>query len=89
MNPSPRIGVIGVGNMGLGIALRLREQGLEVTVRDIDAARDSLLVAAALALPGCDRAAMSRRWPLNCPGAASTRSTRPCPAARCAHAKAA
>ena len=39
---SPRIGVIGVGNMGLGIALRLREQGLAVAVRDVDATREAL-----------------------------------------------
>ena len=38
----PRVGVIGIGNMGLGIALRLREQGLAVTVRDVDATRDAL-----------------------------------------------
>jgi L-threonate 2-dehydrogenase len=56
------IGVIGVGNMGLGIALRLREQGLAVSVRDIDPAREKLAEAggcatastpAALAA-GCD-----------------------------------
>jgi 3-hydroxyisobutyrate dehydrogenase len=39
---SPRIGVIGVGNMGLAIALRLREQGLPVAVRDIVPAREAL-----------------------------------------------
>ena len=39
------IGVIGVGNMGLGIALRLRDQGHTVTVRDIDPSRESLAAA--------------------------------------------
>lgn len=39
------IGVIGVGNMGLGVALRLREQGRTVTVRDIDPAREALAAA--------------------------------------------
>ena len=33
-----KIGVIGIGLMGLAIALRLRELGHEVHVRDIDAA---------------------------------------------------
>jgi L-threonate 2-dehydrogenase len=41
----PRIGVIGVGNMGLGVARRLRELGLPVGVRDIDPARASLAAA--------------------------------------------
>ena len=49
---NPRIGVIGVGNMGMGIALRLQDQGLPVTVRDIDAAREALARAA-----GCQVAA--------------------------------
>jgi putative dehydrogenase len=52
MNFSARIGVIGVGNMGLGIALRLQEQGLGVTVRDIDPAREALATAG-----GCRAAA--------------------------------
>ena len=41
---TPRIGVIGIGNMGLGIALRLRDQGVAVTVRDIEPAREQLAV---------------------------------------------
>ena len=40
-----KIGVIGVGNMGLGMALRLRDAGHEVAVRDIDAAREALAEA--------------------------------------------
>lgn len=39
------VGVIGIGNMGLGIALRLRDQGHTVTVRDIDPAREALATA--------------------------------------------
>ena len=38
----PHVGVIGIGNMGLGIALRLRDQGLDVAVRDIDPSREAL-----------------------------------------------
>jgi len=41
-----RVGVIGIGNMGFGMAARLRELGWPVGVRDIDPAR----VAAAIAL---------------------------------------
>jgi 3-hydroxyisobutyrate dehydrogenase len=44
--PSVRVGVVGIGNMGFGMAARLREQGVSVAVRDIDPAR----VAAAVAL---------------------------------------
>ena len=40
-----RIGVIGVGNMGLAIALHLREQGHEVVVHDLDPAREALAQA--------------------------------------------
>src|SRR6185295_3770678 len=46
------VGVVGVGNMGLAIALRLRELGAEVHVRDIDPAREALAVDA-----GAQRAA--------------------------------
>ena len=38
------LGVIGVGNMGLAMALRLRECGFKVMVRDIDPAREALAV---------------------------------------------
>lgn len=36
------IGIVGIGNMGLPMALRLREQGHAVMVRDIDPAREAL-----------------------------------------------
>lgn len=49
---SGRIGVVGVGNMGLGMALRLRDRGFEVAVRDIDASREALARAEGLAV--CD-----------------------------------
>lgn len=45
-----KVGVIGIGNMGLAIALRLREQGMAVTVRDIDPAREALARAAGCAV---------------------------------------
>jgi 3-hydroxyisobutyrate dehydrogenase len=56
-----RVGVIGIGNMGLGIALRLREQGLAVGVRDIDAARERLAAAA-----GCTVAATPAELAAGC-----------------------
>jgi len=36
------VGIIGIGNMGLGMALRLLDLGYTVHVRDIDAAREAL-----------------------------------------------
>ena len=36
----PLVGIVGIGNMGLGMALRLRERGYPVGVRDLDAARE-------------------------------------------------
>jgi putative dehydrogenase len=36
------IGIVGIGNMGLAIALRLRERGHTVEVRDVDHAREVL-----------------------------------------------
>jgi 3-hydroxyisobutyrate dehydrogenase len=40
------IGVIGIGNMGLAMALRLRDLGQPVAVRDLDPAREALAAAA-------------------------------------------
>lgn len=57
----PRIGVIGVGNMGLGIAQRLRALGLAVGVRDIDPARERLAAAA-----GCTTAATAAGLAARC-----------------------
>ena len=51
--PTP-VAVIGVGNMGLGMALRLRDAGQAVRVHDLDASRVALAVAGgaqALATP--------------------------------------
>ena len=39
---SGRIAVVGIGNMGLAMALRLRDRGFAVAVRDIDATREAL-----------------------------------------------
>lgn len=43
-----RVGVVGIGNMGWGMAQRLHERGFEVAVRDIDPARAALAGAAGL-----------------------------------------
>ena len=47
-----RIGIVGIGNMGLATALRLRERDHTVEVRDIDSAREKLAAQA-----GCHVAA--------------------------------
>jgi 3-hydroxyisobutyrate dehydrogenase len=45
-----RIGVIGIGAMGLPMALRLQEQGFAVTVHDIDPQRHALALQSGCAL---------------------------------------
>lgn len=42
MNSTARIGIVGVGQMGLAMALRLRDGGCEVGVCDIDGERERL-----------------------------------------------
>jgi 3-hydroxyisobutyrate dehydrogenase len=42
VSDSPSVAVIGIGNMGLAMALRLRDRGFAVQVRDIDPAREAL-----------------------------------------------
>lgn len=49
---SGRIAVVGIGNMGLAMALRLRDRGFAVAVRDIAPARETLAHAEGLTL--CD-----------------------------------
>lgn len=45
MGPNVRVGIIGVGNMGLAMAGRLIEQGWQVAVRDIQPARERMAEA--------------------------------------------
>jgi putative dehydrogenase len=40
------VGVVGIGNMGLAMALRLRDAGFDVQVRDIDPQREALAARA-------------------------------------------
>lgn len=49
---SGRIAVVGIGNMGLAMALRLRDRGFAVAVRDIAPAREALARAEGLTV--CD-----------------------------------
>ena len=42
------VGFVGIGNMGLAIALRLVDRGHDVAVRDIDPARDALAAGCAV-----------------------------------------
>jgi len=44
------IAVVGIGNMGLGMALRLRDRGFAVRARDIDPAREALARSEGLAV---------------------------------------
>lgn len=48
--PTARVGVIGIGNMGWGMAARLQASGHEVVVRDVDPAREALARGAGLAV---------------------------------------
>lgn len=49
MTPAARrVGVIGIGNMGWGIATRLHERGFAVAVRDVDPAREALAIGAGI-----------------------------------------
>ena len=47
-----RVGVIGIGNMGWGMAARLLSQGWPVAVHDVDAERMALAAAAGASLSG-------------------------------------
>ena len=47
---SGHVAVVGIGNMGMGMALRLRDRGFVVRVRDIDPAREALARAEGLAV---------------------------------------
>jgi len=51
------VAVIGIGNMGLGMALRLRDAGQAVRVRDLDAARCDQAAAAGCTVAGSAAAA--------------------------------
>ena len=42
----PVVGVVGIGAMGLGVALRLRDLGFEVHVRDVRPAQERLAASA-------------------------------------------
>ncbi|MGD9834336.1 MAG: NAD(P)-dependent oxidoreductase [Piscinibacter sp.] len=44
------VAVVGIGNMGLGMALRLRDRGFALRVRDIDPARESMARSEGLAV---------------------------------------
>lgn len=54
---SQRIAVVGIGNMGLAMALRLRDRGFAVAVRDIAPAREALAHAEGLMVCGSPAAA--------------------------------
>lgn len=44
------VAVVGIGNMGLGMALRLRDRGFAVRVRDVDPAREAMARGEGLAV---------------------------------------
>jgi 3-hydroxyisobutyrate dehydrogenase len=57
---APAVGLVGIGNMGLAMALRLHEAGFEVHVRDVDPAREALAAAAGLAVAATPAALAGR-----------------------------
>jgi putative dehydrogenase len=63
MNPTiaapATVAIVGIGQMGLAMALRLRDGGRAVRVHDIDARREALALAAGAELAG-DAAALAR-----------------------------
>ena len=54
------VGIVGVGLMGLAMALRLRDAGLAVVVRDIDPAREALAAAAGVTVAATAAALAAR-----------------------------
>jgi 3-hydroxyisobutyrate dehydrogenase len=54
------IGVVGAGNMGLAMALNLRDRGFDVAVRDIDPAREALAASQGLATTASPAALAAR-----------------------------
>lgn len=52
-----RVAVVGIGNMGMAMALRLRDRGFDVQVRDIDAVREAMARDEGLAVHGSPAAA--------------------------------
>ena len=56
MNTSPRIGIVGIGAMGLAMARNLHRKGHALCERDIDPA--AVAAAAALGIEACDSPAV-------------------------------
>jgi L-threonate 2-dehydrogenase len=56
----PAAGVVGIGNMGLAMALRLRDAGWDVHVRDTDPARAALAAAEGLVVAASPAALAAR-----------------------------
>ena len=52
MNAAPRIGIVGIGAMGLAMARNLHDKGHALRVRDIDPV--AVAAAAALGIEACD-----------------------------------
>jgi len=61
------IGIVGIGNMGMGIALRLLDGGHAVTVRDLRPEREALAAAqGATAAPNAAASARRRQQRMSC-----------------------